>query len=88
MWCPSQVLASPLQGRKRVWTRSRPRGSNFLADDTVKRIASDTSGPYGEAPDPYQDESRWPAWKVSVFVIVFTGICGSAIGYIATRLFG
>ncbi len=39
-------------------------------------------------PDPYADEPRWPAWKVTVAVVVFCGAFWAGIGYLATRLLG
>jgi hypothetical protein len=39
-------------------------------------------------PDPYADEPRWPAWKVTVAVVVFCGAFWTGIGYLATRLLG
>ena len=40
------------------------------------------------SPDPYADEPKWPAWKVTVFVIVFCGAFWGGIGYLAMRLMG
>jgi hypothetical protein len=39
-------------------------------------------------PDPYADEPKWPAWKVTLAVVVFCAAFWSGIGYIATRLLG
>ncbi len=38
--------------------------------------------------DPYSDEPKYPAWKVSLFVIVFCGAFWAGISYLAMRLFG
>ena len=39
-------------------------------------------------PDPYADEPKWPAWKVTVFVIVFCGAFWAGVLYLLSRLFG
>ncbi|HVY88065.1 MAG TPA: hypothetical protein VG942_04305 [Hyphomonadaceae bacterium] len=39
-------------------------------------------------PDPYADEPKWPAWKVTVFVIVFCAAFWAGIAYLAMRLMG
>lgn len=88
---PPSAFGQPVLGqgaRMDPENTSRPRGSNFVADDAAARGAQDFRNSYGEAPDPYQDEARWPAWKVSVFVIVFSGLCWGAIAFVASRLFG
>lgn len=38
--------------------------------------------------DALADEPKWPAWKVTVAVVVFCGSFWSGIGYLAVRLFG
>ena len=39
-------------------------------------------------PDPFADEPKWPAWKVTVAVVVFCGAFWTGIGYLAMRLMG
>ena len=39
-------------------------------------------------PDPYADEPKWPAWKVTVFVVVFCTAFWFGIGYLAMQLMG
>ena len=39
-------------------------------------------------PDPYADEPRWPAWKVTVAIAVFCVAFWAGIGYLAMRLLG
>jgi hypothetical protein len=39
-------------------------------------------------PDPYAGQAKWPAWKVTVAVVVFCGAFWTGVGYIALRLFG
>ncbi len=39
-------------------------------------------------PDPYADEPKWPAWKVTIAVVIFCGAFWSGVGFLATRLLG
>ena len=39
-------------------------------------------------PDSFAGESKWPAWKVTVFVIVFCGAFWGGLFYLLSRLFG
>ena len=39
-------------------------------------------------PDPYADEPKWPAWKVTIAVIVFCSAFWAGVGYLFSRLFG
>ena len=34
------------------------------------------------------DEPRWPAWKVTVAVVIFCGAFWMGVGYVAMRLLG
>jgi hypothetical protein len=38
--------------------------------------------------DALADEPKWPAWKVTVAVVVFCTACWAGIGYLAVRLLG
>jgi hypothetical protein len=38
-------------------------------------------------PDPYPDEPKYPAWKVTVAVIVFCTAFWLGVGYLISRLF-
>lgn len=68
---------------------SRPT-SRFVADGSrgSLRKADNPRHPLHDAPGPFEGEAKWPAWKVSVFVIVFSGVCWSAIAFIVGRLMG
>lgn len=39
-------------------------------------------------PDPYIDEPKWAAWKVTLVVVVFCGAFWAGISYLAMRLLG
>lgn len=36
--------------------------------------------------DPYADETKWPAWKVTIALIVFCSAFWGGIGYLIYRL--
>ena len=38
-------------------------------------------------PDPLADEPKWPAWKVTIAVIVFCSAFWAGVGYLVSRLF-
>jgi hypothetical protein len=42
----------------------------------------------GEPPDPYANEPKYAAWKVTLFVILFCGAFWAGLSYLAMRLFG
>lgn len=50
-------------------------------DATVRRETESTP------PEPYAAEEKWPAWKVTLAVILFCGAFWTGIGYLAMRLF-
>lgn len=41
-----------------------------------------------EAEDPGFEEPRWPAWKVTIAVVLFCGSFWMGVGYLAMRLLG
>jgi len=41
-----------------------------------------------DADDHTLDEPRWPAWKVTVAVVLFCGAFWMGVGYLAMRLLG
>ena len=38
-------------------------------------------------PDPYADESKWPAWKVTLFVVAFCGAFWMGVYWLFAQLF-
>lgn len=38
--------------------------------------------------DAFPDEPKWPAWKVTIAVVIFCGAFWAGIGYLAVRLLG
>jgi hypothetical protein len=59
-------------------------------DDLAASVGKDdpTRHESEAAPDPYADEPKWPAWKVTLAVVVFCGAFWAGIGYLAFRLLG
>lgn len=55
-------------------------------EEATSGLVPDPSDPL--RPDPYADESKWSAWKVTVFVIAFCAAFWFGIGYLAMRLMG
>lgn len=38
--------------------------------------------------DPYAGEHKWPAWQVTLGVVIFCGAFWSGVGFLVTRLLG
>lgn len=55
------------------------------ADETLAGRAARAEDSYDDA---LADEPKWPAWKVTVAVVVFCTACWAGIGYLAVRLLG
>jgi hypothetical protein len=51
--------------------------------DVRRQVADDVM-----VDDALADAPKWPAWKVTVAVVIFCGAFWSGIGYLAVRLFG
>lgn len=65
-----------------AWTPPAHRAGE--ADDRgMAALEIDAGGP-----DPFADDPRWPAWKVTVAVVVFCGAFWTGVGYLAMRLLG
>lgn len=76
-----------------------PAGGGFLDIRSLSSVSDDTrSKPAREGetrpprlssnlPDPHADEPKWPAWKVTIAVIVFCSAFWAGIGYLVSRLF-
>jgi hypothetical protein len=80
-----------------------PAGGGFLDFRSLSSMTDDTRAPRqssqasreGEAkprlpsnlPDPLAHEPKWPAWKVTIAVIVFCSAFWCGIGYLISRLF-
>ncbi len=58
----------------------RPDADGAFAGD-LRRTAHDID-------DRGLDEPRWPAWKVTVAVVVFCSAFWTGVGYLAMRLLG
>jgi hypothetical protein len=61
-------------------TRAPKQGPASREGDPKPRLPSNL-------PDPLADERKWPAWKVTIAVIVFCSAFWAGIGYLVSRLF-
>jgi hypothetical protein len=61
-----------------------------LTDETAPRGRDAEREPVSprNPSDPFAGEAKWPAWKVTVAVIVFCGAFWAGIIYLGMRLFG
>jgi hypothetical protein len=63
------------------------RAATALDDAPQRTVRGGRTTP-AEPTDPYADEPRYPAWKVSLFVVLFCGAFWAGISYLAMRLLG
>lgn len=63
-----------------VWSSVDARHGE-TADAKRVRRELDPAGP-----DPLADEKKWPAWMVTLFVVVFCGLFWTGVGYAAMTL--
>ncbi len=69
---------------RRGWTTPVNRASEV--DDA--RVRDPLNVDFEETPDPYADEPKWAAWKVTLGVVLFCGAFWAGVYYIASRLLG
>ncbi len=83
-------MRSPVYRERHLVTTTNPAGwSPTLnragdSDDLAHAVHNIDAG----GPDPFADDPKWPAWKVTIAVFVFCGAFWSGIGYLALRLLG
>lgn len=65
-----------------AWMPAATRAGNI--DDTLNSIGEPDAG----GPDPFADDPRWPAWKVTLGVVVFCAAFWTGVGFLAMRLLG
>jgi hypothetical protein len=71
------------------------RSLSSMTDDTRTTKQETAAGREGDPkprlpsnlPDPLADEPKWPAWKVTIAVIVFCSAFWMGVGYLVSRLF-
>jgi len=70
---------------RRAWDSPirRPDADGGFAGD-LRRISSAAQ----DIDDHSFDEPRWPAWKVTVAVVIICGAFWMGVGYLAMRLLG
>ena len=88
---PSRIREKPGQRdgtreRKQMRQMRSPTQASLLR---APRPANDRQpNPSAEIHDlPYEGE-KWPAWKVTVFVVAFCGAFWTGVAYLLTRLLG
>lgn len=69
---------------RRGWTTP----VNRISDIDDARLRDPLHSDFEIAPDPYADEPKWAAWKITLAVIVFCGAFWAGVSYIAMRLIG
>jgi hypothetical protein len=50
------------------------------------RVAQAVQEDGSSLPDPFAGESKWAAWKVTLFVILFCGAFWSGVAWLVLRL--
>lgn len=66
----------------KAWTTPAHRAGE--TDNATHAVGDIDAG----GPDPFADDPKWPAWKVTIVVVVFCGAFWSGVGYLAMRLLG
>lgn len=85
-----QVMRTPVYAERLLATTTTrtawttPATHAGEADDARLTIQEIDAG----GPDPFADEPKWAAWKVTVAVVIFCGAFWTGIGYLAMRLMG
>ena len=80
-----------------------PAGGGFLDFRSLSSLTDDTRTPKQDAgagresdprprlpsnlPDPHAGEPKYPAWKVTIAVIVFCSAFWLGVGYLISRIF-
>lgn len=81
MWsCREEPLATTDTHTHSAWG-----GRSLLASDSEDLRTVRGDDVYDDA---FPDEPKWPAWKVTLAVVVFCAACWAGIGYLAVRLLG
>ncbi len=67
---------------RRGWTTPTSRVSDLERTRLGEQIHPEAD------PDPYADEPKWAAWKVTLALVIFCGAFWAGISYLAMRLLG
>ncbi len=83
----SHVSAIPPGGRlgrpRRGWNTPLNRASE--SEDLRQRLPLQEDS---ETPDPFVGERKWPAWIVTIAVIVFCAAFWAGVSYLGSLIFG
>ena len=84
MWsCREKSLATTDTHTHPAWG-----GRSLLSSDSEDTLASRGVRGDDAYEEAFPDEPKWPAWKVTLAVVVFCTACWAGIGYLAVRLLG
>lgn len=81
--CREECLATTDTHSHSAWG-----GRSLLASDSEDTLATRNARGDDAYEDAFPDEPKWPAWKVTLAVVVFCAACWAGIGYLAVRLLG
>lgn len=83
----SHASAIPPGGRlgrpRRGWNTPLNRASE--TDDLRQRLPVQDDS---DTPDPYAGERKWPAWLVTIAVILFCAAFWAGVSYLGSLIFG
>lgn len=75
---PGGTLGKPHRG----WNKPIARASE--TDDVRQRLPMQDGS---EAPDPYANDRKWPAWIVTIAIIAFCAAFWAGAAYLGSLLF-
>lgn len=84
----SHASAIPPGGKLGPSRRGWNTPVNRVSDIDEAHLRDPLHSDYEIGSDPYADEPKWAAWKVTIAVVLFCGAFWAGIGYLAMRLFG
>lgn len=84
----SHASAIPPGGSLGTTRRGWTAPVNRVSDSEHPRAGEPLHIDLDQENDPYADDPKWPAWKVTLAVVFFCAAFWSGISYLATRIFG
>ena len=82
----SHASAIPPGGSLRPTRKGWNSSANRVSDLERTRVGDQYE--VDPTPDPYADEPKWAAWKVTLALVIFCGAFWAGISYLAMRLLG
>jgi hypothetical protein len=87
-WQTEMSLAAYLRGKRKVGQARKGWNSPVARISELDELRVRDTRPVFEPPDPYADEPKIAAWKVSLVVILSCAAFWTGVGYIAMQLLG